>query len=572
MVITLTPADVAAYRKERFPAFKQNGEWWRGPCPVHGGERKDSFAIHSQTGQAVCHSQCGRGWDIPALEQALSGSDFPAAVRAIERTIGRDLNGTQPQRRIVAEYDYCDADGRLLFQVVRYAPKGFQQRQPDGQGGWVWNVKGVWLVPYKLPSVLKAEIIFVVESEKNVHSLENIGIIATTNAGGAGKWRDAYAPHFAAKTVYVIPDDDEPGHKHAQAVAQSLQGVAASVRIVSLPRGKDISEWIEAGGTAAQLLELAASASDYRPSTPVPAVTAPSQHPRAADLDGFRFTDLATAELMVKWYGRELHYSHAWHKWLAWEGKRWKVDDTGAVVRRAADTVRLLYDVAGTIKESKERERLVRHALPYEAKKKLDAMIALAASRLDIVVLPEQLDRNKWLLNVNNGTLDLRTGELREHRREDLITKLAPVRHDPEAKATLFEIFLNDIFAGNQDVIRFVQRAIGYAITGDTSEQCLFITWGGGENGKSTLIETILALAGDYGMFTPPETLLAKRHDGIPNDLALKGARFVAAVETEEGKHLAEARIKQMTGGDTISARYMRGGNGSTSSPSSNAS
>ena len=572
MVITLTPADVAAYRKERFPAFKQNGEWWRGPCPVHGGERKDSFAIHSQTGQAVCHSQCGRGWDIPALEQALSGSDFPAAVRAIERTIGRDLNGTQPQRRIVAEYDYCDADGRLLFQVVRYAPKGFQQRQPDGQGGWVWNVKGVWLVPYKLPSVLKAEIIFVVESEKDVHSLENIGIIATTNAGGAGKWRDAYAPHFAAKTVYVIPDDDEPGHKHAQAVAQSLQGVAASVRIVSLPRGKDISEWIEAGGTAAQLLELAASASDYRPSTPVPAVTAPSQHPRAADLDGFRFTDLATAELMVKWYGRELHYSHAWHKWLAWEGKRWKVDDTGAVVRRAADTVRLLYDVAGTIKESKERERLVRHALSYEAKKKLDAMIALAASRLDIVVLPEQLDRNKWLLNVNNGTLDLRTGELREHRREDLITKLAPVRHDPEAKATLFEIFLNDIFAGNQDVIRFVQRAIGYAITGDMSEQCLFITWGGGENGKSTLIETILALAGDYGMFTPPETLLAKRHDGIPNDLALKGARFVAAVETEEGKHLAEARIKQMTGGDTISARYMRGGNGSTSSPSSNAS
>ncbi len=184
MVITLTPADVAAYRKERFPAFKQNGEWWRGPCPVHGGERKDSFAIHSQTGQAVCHSQCGRGWDIPALEQALSGSDFPAAVRAIERTIGRDLNGTQPQRRIVAEYDYCDADGRLLFQVVRYAPKGFQQRQPDGQGGWVWNVKGVWLVPYKLPSVLKAEIIFVVESEKDVHSLEKIGIIATTNAGG----------------------------------------------------------------------------------------------------------------------------------------------------------------------------------------------------------------------------------------------------------------------------------------------------------------------------------------------------------------------------------------------------
>ena len=291
-----------------------------------------------------------------------------------------------------------------------------------------------------------------------------------------------------------------------------------------------------------------------------PITTVPSQHPRATDLAGFRATDLGTAELMTTWYGRDLRYCHTWHKWLVWDGKRWKVDDTGAVVRRAVDTVRSLYDVAATIEDRKERERLVRHALSYEAKKKLDAMIGLAESLLDIVVLPEQLDRDKWLLNVDSGTLDLRSGELREHQREDLITKLAPVPYDPEAKAPLFEKFLNDIFAGNQDVIRFVQTATGYALTGDTSEQCLFITWGDGENGKSTLIETILALVGDYGMFTPPETLLAKRHDGIPNDLArLKGARFVAAVETEEGKQLAESRIKQMTGGDTISARFMRG-------------
>ena len=306
--------------------------------------------------------------------------------------------------------------------------------------------------------------------------------------------------------------------------------------------------------------ELAANASDYIPPLSAAVETAPSQHPRAADLAGFRFTDLDTAELMTKWYGRDLHYSHAWHKWLEWDSKRWKVDETGAVVRRAVDTVRLLYDVASTIDDSTERKRFGRHALLYEAKRKLDAIIAPAESRLDIVVLPDQLDRDKWLLNLNNGTLDLRTGGLQEHQREDLITKLAPVSYDQEAKAPLFEKFLDDIFAGNQDVIRFVQRAIGYALTGDTSEQCLFITWGGGENGKSTLIETILALVGDYGMFTPPETLLAKRHDGIPNDLArLKGARFVAAVETEEGKHLAESRIKQMTGGDTISARFMRG-------------
>ena len=436
------------------PQLSQRNREWRGPCPIHDGKR-DSLAVDPETGRAYCHSTCGLGWDIPGFEQALSGCDFPTAVQRVSGIIGRDLssNGTQPERHIVCEYDYCDASGKLLFQVVRFDPKDFRQRRPDGHGGWIWNVKGVRQVPYRLPAVLKSERLYVAEGEKDVHSLETIGIIATTNAGGAGKWRAEYREHFRGKTVFVIPDADEPGREHAESVATSLQGVAASVRIVPMPTGKDVSDWIAAGGTAKDLHGLAAAASDYMPPLSALVETAPSQHPRAADLDGFRFTDLATAELMVKWYGRELHYSHAWHKWLAWDGKRWKVDDTGAVVRRAADTVRLLYDVAGTIKESKERERLVRHALSYEAKKKLDAMIALAASQLDIVVLPEQLDRNKWLLNVNNGTLDLRTGELREHRREDLITKLAPVRHDPEAKATLFEIFLNDIFAGNQDVI-----------------------------------------------------------------------------------------------------------------------
>ena len=284
-------------------------------------------------------------------------------------------------------------------------------------------------------------------------------------------------------------------------------------------------------------------------------------HPRvkAADLDGFHFSDLANAELMVKWFGPDLRYCHTWRKWLVWDGKRWKVDDTGAVVRQAADTVHSLYKLTSTIQDKEKRKELAKHALKCEAKRSLDAMISLAESQSEIVILSDQLDRDKHLLNVDNGTIDLRTGELREHRREDLITKLAPVRFDPEAKSPLFEKFLNDIFAGNQDMIQFVQRAIGYALTGDTSEQCLFIAWGGGENGKSTLIETILALVGDYGMSTPSQTLLAKRYDGIPNDLArLKGARFVAAVEVEEGKPLAESRIKQMTGGDTMNARFMR--------------
>ncbi len=308
MLIELSPQDVQDYCRDRLPRLLQSGPEWRGPCPIHGGKR-DSLAVDAETGRAYCHSSCGRGWDVPSFEQALSECDFPTAVQRVSEIVGRDIssNGTQSERRMVATYDYTDADGKLAFQVCRFEPKDFRQRQLDGQGIWVWNVKGVRQVPYRLPAVLNSEIIYVVEGEKDVHSLEHIGIIATTNAGGAGKWRREYREYFQDKEVYVIPDADEPGRKHAESVAQSLKGVAASVRIISLPTGKDVSDWIGAGGTTEQLLELTAAAPECVPAPPEPTgIASPSQPLRAADLDGFRFTDLATAELMVKWYGREL--------------------------------------------------------------------------------------------------------------------------------------------------------------------------------------------------------------------------------------------------------------------------
>ncbi len=141
-------------------------------------------------------------------------------------------------------------------------------------------------VPYRLPAVLKSERIYIVEGEKDVHSLDNLGIIAATNAGGAGKWRPEYREHFRGKTVFVIPDADEPGRKHAESVAQNLQGVAASVRIVPLP-SKDVSDWIAAGGTAEQLRELTAAASDYIPPLSAPVETAQASIPERRIWHGF---------------------------------------------------------------------------------------------------------------------------------------------------------------------------------------------------------------------------------------------------------------------------------------------
>src|SRR5439155_4535552 len=205
------------------------------------------------------------------------------------------------------------------------------------------------------------------------------------------------------------------------------------------------------------------------------------------------------------------------------------------------------------------REKLLKHALRSEQAARMQGMVTLAQSEPGIPVKPDQLDADPWALNVLNGTLDLRTGQLRPHRREDLITKLAPVVYDHEARYPLFLAFLDRIFAGNTELIGFVQRAVGYSLTGDVRERVLLILWGGGANGKSTLLETLRSMLGDYAMRTPTETLLVKHDGAIPNDVArLRGARFVSASEADEGKRLAEAQIKDMTGGETLSARFMR--------------
>ena len=271
---------------------------------------------------------------------------------------------------------------------------------------------------------------------------------------------------------------------------------------------------------------------------------------------GYNLTDLGNARRLVHRHGRNLRYCWLWRKWLVWDGKRWVKDDTGEVYRLAKETVSSIYQEAAAAPNDQARKDLGKHATRSEAGARIKEMVDLARS--DVPVMPDELDASPDLLNTESGTIDLRTGELREHRREDLITKIAPTTYRPDAAAPTWEAFLERVLPG-EDLRAFVQRAVGYSATGDTSEQCMFINHGGGANGKSTFQEAIAAALGDYAMRAPTEMLLAKRSDGVPNDVArLKGARFVSASETEEGRRLAESRIKDLTGQDTITARFMK--------------
>jgi putative DNA primase/helicase len=283
-----------------------------------------------------------------------------------------------------------------------------------------------------------------------------------------------------------------------------------------------------------------------------------AQYPQGAVVIQESYTELGNAQRFIRQHGEDLRYVSLWGKWLVWDGIRWAVDDTYAVVHRAKCTIRGLYGEAGSIQDDDKRRSFVQHITRSESHNRIMDMIELAKSEPGIPVGPQQLDSHPWLLNVQNGTLDLRTGQLRVHAREDLLTKLAPVAYDPEAQCPLWEAFLSRIFAGDSGLIRFVQKALGYSLTGSTQEQCFFILYGVGANGKSTLIQTISALLRDYAKHTPTETLLVQQGDRPRNDLArLQGARFVSASEIEGGRKLAEALVKQLTGGDTLTARYL---------------
>jgi len=295
------------------------------------------------------------------------------------------------------------------------------------------------------------------------------------------------------------------------------------------------------------------------PATPPPgAPTPPSANGQTTvGPQPSRCTDLANSERLVARYGTDLRSCKAWGEWACWDGRRWKLDTTYYPITLGKRVARSIYQEAADAETKEERQELGAWARRSEAEARINAMVSLARDALPIE--PQQFDTNPWALNVRNGTIDLRTGELRPHRREDYITKLVDLEYAPQAPCPRWLAFLERIMDGNAGLIRFLQRAMGYSATGSARERRLIITYGTGKNGKGVFLQTGRQVLGDYSLRTPSATFLARRNDAIPNDLAaLRGARFVFASETNDGRRLDEATIKDLTGGEDISARFMR--------------
>jgi putative DNA primase/helicase len=276
------------------------------------------------------------------------------------------------------------------------------------------------------------------------------------------------------------------------------------------------------------------------------------------DLLEYQHNDHGNAERLLALHGLGLRHYYAINRWLVWDGRRWQIDNTGRAYKLAKNA--MLRFLTQAVKASdKNAESFARRSLDH---KRIEALMASAECELPITA--QELDRDPFLLNCQNGTLDLQTGQLREHRREDCITKLVHLEYKPEAECPLFLQFLARIMGDSPDasnfegerasrLVAYLQKAFGYSLTGDVSEKVIFCFFGSGNNGKTTLLETIRSVLWEYTAQLQIDTLMNHRQresNASLSDLAdLFGARFVTTSEAEQGGRLAEGKLKYLSAG-----------------------
>lgn len=275
-------------------------------------------------------------------------------------------------------------------------------------------------------------------------------------------------------------------------------------------------------------------------------------------------TELLLGDLVAELYVGRLKYVRERNQFAVWDNRRWRGDSAGDLALAAAQNLaRMLLRVAADSEDEDERPRAIEWAMFLSKDRTQRAVLRQASTRLAID--NADLDRYPFLLNVLNGTIDLRTGDLRPHNPADLISKLVPIEYDPNATCPRFLQFLDEVFihkdgGPDTDLVAYMRRFVGYVLTGETSEEVFLILWGDGENGKSKFIEVILLITGEYGITADIATFAQKRRDGnapSPDIARFAGARFVATTEPTQGIRLNESFVKTITGRDRIPARFL---------------
>lgn len=458
-------------------------------------------------------------------------------------------------------YEYPFADGAPCGRVLRWDAMGGERKkftQFRWEGG-EWRPGGIPKPRplYRLPELLASPSrqVLVFEGEKCVDAARSVLTIpCVTMAGGANAVSQSDWSPLAGRDVIVWPDNDKAGVDSLRPFAAAISAVGPkSLRYVTLPGDAKPAKWdiadailVEGWGREEVMAWAKERVRPFEPDTAEPPPTKPviGASPE--------YSDDAIALDFAERHVDDARYVDQWGRWLIWDGSRWKDDLT----RKGLDEARTLC-----------REMAIAYALTARSPsgpksvasaRTASAVLSLASADRRMAATTDQWNADDWLLNTPKGTLDLRTMEMRTHRPADHMTKVTAVSPSG-GQCPRWLDHLKTVFDGDETLISYTRRVMGYCLTGITREHAMFFAHGAGGNGKSVLLNTVSRIMGDYHITSPIETFTVGKTERHLTELArLHGARLVTSIETEEGRHWAESRIKSLTGGDPVSARFMR--------------
>lgn len=571
--------------KRHFQIKKDSGDICKAVCPAHP-DKEASLSIKYDKSSGKTILKCFAGCETKEILDAVG--------LKVSDLFDRELNSSNKDNNISAIYKYRDVDSNVLYEKVRFdkPKKHFTQRRIIN-GDTVWGLDGgtyyetfpgsnAWSkkqrdnvdtkefqpcepVLYNLPELIEAikqhKEVYIAEGEKDVDNLVNLGFTATCNFDGASistqkpKWRGEYNQYFKNARVVIFNDNDDPGRAHADYIASELFGVAEYVKrpeIPGLQEKEDISDWIATGHTKQDIQELVNNTEIWDL----------SQVPEDVNLINFNFSDVGNAERLMAMYGKNIRYNPIHKKWLIWSGKHWGFDNAGKIEVLARRVIKALQVQGKKLSDDENKDfkkQIEKFVLRSESDNRIKAMINQAKTQSSLIL--NETDKNVYLLNFRNGTMNLKTGILQKHNKSDLITKCINIKYDKNADCPNWKEFINKIFNGDDELINYIQKSIGNSLTGDADMQCFYILYGQGSNGKGTFMEAIMSILGEYAGRLKGSSLIEKIGDeGARGDLAKLENKYLTYVnEFEDGRTFDEELMKSLTSGanEAIPVRRM---------------
>lgn len=557
-------------------------------CPCHNDKNASltiSYNSKEEKTMLYCHAGCNTKDIVESVGLKMSDLfDKPLEVE--------DKHKSAFEKDIEAIYKFYDENGDLAYEKIRKKGKKFlHRRYIDGELVWgleegiytetfkgskTWSIKAregaekafypaQEQLLYNLPNLIKAikegKTVFITEGEKDADNVILRGEVATTTSIGATKgdlgkkWPSRFNKYFKDANVVLLPDNDAPGRAFMEHIAEQIKDLANSVKIVELPNldeKGDVSDWFEDGNDIYDLLDLAKRTDEF------------VQYKGNIIYD-FNWSDVGNAERLISIYGKDIKFNVNQGKWYVWNGVNWELDNSFKVENLYRRVLRKFQKDIVNINiqgdeqaTSKQKEKAKAFVLRNETDGKIKGVLNQAKTFQGVNFI--ESDKDDYLFNTPEATINLRNLNQKKHDRRDLITQCSNYSFNRENdKCPNWIAFLNRIFCGDQELINYVQKAVGYSLTGDMSEQCLFMLWGGGANGKSTFVKALEDIMGTYSATIKGETLMEKNgQDGARGDLArLTNKRVVIASELQEGQVFNEPLLKVLSAGETLPVRFM---------------